>query len=115
MRITSIEEIIPLTPQTMQLLVALSERPMYGYALLEQCKVDSGGLVVPNKGTLYTMLRQLLAMGFIRETQQMAGSGSVHMRRYYELTAVGREVLGWEVNRLARLIEITQQRKPAKT
>ena len=110
MRITATEEIIPLTPQTMQLLVALAERPMYGYGLLEQCKVDSAGLVVPNKGTLYTMLRQLLAMGLIDETQQMAGSGSVHMRRYYRLTSVGRQILDWEAARLDRLVEIARQR-----
>ena len=84
-----------LSPAAFQILVALAQGPCHGYAVMR----DAG----LNPGTLYTTIRKLLDEGLIRETDAPPEE-SDERRRYYALTAEGRETAQAELARLRALI-----------
>jgi len=99
MNLTPSEEATPLTPQAFHILLALAEKPMYGYGIIQQCEVDSSNNIYFDKGGMYRALKRLVSWGFIEPTFETYGSGSVYSRRYYALTSSGEQVLQMECDR----------------
>jgi PadR family transcriptional regulator PadR len=67
----------------------IRHRRMYGYEIeREFCK--SRGLLL-SEGTIYVILRRLRRRGLVKTTRTRSSDGP--KRRYYELTATGRETL----------------------
>lgn len=71
------------------LLSSLESGPSYGYALLE--RLLSAGLDPISEATVYGALRRLQASGLCSSSLVASDSGPA--RRYYRLTAAGREHL----------------------
>jgi len=71
-------------------LTLLSERPMYGYELVEALERGSGGLLELGHSTVYPLLYNLERQGLVEPFERQAPSGRV--RKYYRVTAEGR---GW--------------------
>jgi len=63
------------------------DEPRYGYALKQ--RLAGRGLEI-DQGTLYPLLRRLEKQGLLESEWSLEGS---HPRRYYVLSAAGREVL----------------------
>jgi PadR family transcriptional regulator, regulatory protein PadR len=74
----------------------LARREMYGYELVEALDRASDGVLAMGQSTLYPLLYNLEAKGFITSRTEEAVGGRV--RRYYSLTKTGRK-------------ELTQQRQ----
>jgi DNA-binding PadR family transcriptional regulator len=110
------EEYIPLTPQQLQVLIALAARPLHGYAITQQTARDSSSSVTVGRGTLYGTLRGLLRLNMIEERFDMPPWGPGRPSRWYELTDTGRTVLEWEVERLRMVVHLGYERlgKPKK-
>lgn len=70
----------------------LSARPMYGYELIEEVTRRSGDVLSLGQGTLYPLLYNLEAKGFVKSYWQNAENGG-RERKYYELTAAGERQL----------------------
>jgi DNA-binding PadR family transcriptional regulator len=65
----------------------------------------TGGEVRLQAGTLYATLKKLLADGLIRELDERPGDDhDDRRRRYYRLTAFGRDTVEAEARRLAELV-----------
>ena len=63
------------------------------------------GAVRLGPGTLYTSIKRLLAAGLLEETGERPDPAlDDQRRRYYRLTATGREVASDEVRRLKALV-----------
>lgn len=90
-------------------LLALSLRPRHGYEVMQQVAEDSGGRVSIGPGALYASIRQLDDEGLIEEID--APDGEDARRRYYRLTADGREVLDAEVAHYARAVTLARRRR----
>lgn len=97
------ERLLPLTPLSLGVLLALANGPRHGYALLKELDRQSGGRLNPGTGTLYAALQRLIDEGLLEETERPAGEDA--RRRYYGVTDFGREVARAELARLARLME----------
>ena len=69
---------------------ALAEKERYGYELVKTL-VDLPGLGV-TEGTLYPLLSRLRVQGLV--TTRLEESSEGPARKYYALTAAGRETLG---------------------
>jgi len=69
------------------ILGALWERPLYGLEILRLIESDSELII--SEGTIYPLLARLKALGFVESEWVESGSG--HPRKYYALTAAGRE------------------------
>src|SRR5438093_9571456 len=91
----------PLTPAMFHVLLALAGEDLHGYAILKEVELRTGGDVRLSTGTLYGIIKRLLADGLISERHSKAGDPSEdERRRYYRLTWRGREVASAEARRM---------------
>lgn len=102
-------ELLPLSPAMFHVLVAMADGGGHGYAIMKEVEELTGGTVRLSTGTLYGIIKRLLADGLIRETSG-AGTGD-ERRRSYALTPFGKDVARAEAARLEQTIAIAR-RKP---
>ena len=69
----------------------LAGRPAYGYELLERFSKVPGDAPKVRASTLYPTLARLRASGLVRSFHGTVSAGP--LRKYYELTARGRQML----------------------
>ncbi len=72
----------------------LERREMYGYELVETLAAKSNGVLDMGQSTLYPMLYNLEAQGFVKAQWREAESG--RQRKYYALTGKGKKRLAAE-------------------
>src|ERR1051325_5736016 len=101
------QTLLPLTPAMFYVLVALADRPSHGYAILKEVEQLTDGAVRLSTGTLYGIIKRLLADGLIRED---AGRTADARRRSYDLTAFGRGVARAEAARLEQTLAIARRK-----
>ena len=82
------------------ILLILAQGRSYGYELRQRLQEDFGYQRVADPGALYRLLRDMEAAGFIESTWDIAGTGPA--RRYYQLTASGRQELAASAEKLER-------------
>ena len=75
-------------------LAILAEKDSYGYAILQRVKDLSAGHLEWTDGMLYPVLHRLERLGHVEARWECADSG--RRRKYYRLTAQGRERLAEE-------------------
>ena len=97
----------PLTPALFHVLLSLADGEKHGYAILKEVAARTGDKVVLSTGTLYGIIKRLLADGLIRES----ALGSTERRRAYRLTPSGRKVALAEAERLRDLVVSAQAKK----
>jgi DNA-binding PadR family transcriptional regulator len=86
-------------------LVALAEEDRHGYAIIKSVSERTDGKVELSTGTLYTMIKRLLADGIIVESlRRPAAAEDDERRRYYRLTDFGGRVLAAETARLQSMV-----------
>ena len=96
---------IPLTPAAFNLLLALADGEKHGYAIMQDVARRSGGEVRMGPGTLYGLIKRMLADGWIEELDERPDPAlDDERRRYYRLTDLGQRVAVLEAERLARLV-----------
>jgi len=97
----TVEELLPLSPQVFQILVALAAGDKHGYAIMQDVAARSGGKVRLSPGTLYGCIHRILEQGLVMELDAMGDE----RRRSYRLTPFGRKVARAEAVRLADSLE----------
>jgi DNA-binding PadR family transcriptional regulator len=98
---------LPLTPALLHVLLSLVDGEKHGYAILKEVEERTDGAVSLSTGTLYGIIKRLLADGMIRES----AAGSDDRRTAYRLTAFGRRVAHAEVGRLRDVVMSAQARR----
>jgi DNA-binding PadR family transcriptional regulator len=85
------------------LLLALSDAPAHGYAVMQAIRERSAGAVRVSTGSFYRRLSALMTDGLVDEVN---GPKQDDPRRgaYYRITPRGRQALGAERDRLAALV-----------
>ena len=101
------QDLLPLTPAMFHVLVALAEGDRHGYAVMQDVSARTSGRVQLGTGTLYGIIKRLLADGMIRDS----ALGSTERRRAYRLTAFGRRVALAEAERLRELVGAARTKK----
>lgn len=105
------ESNVPLTPAMFHVLLALAGDDLHGYAILKDVAVRTQGEVQLSTGTLYGIIKRLLNDGLIAELRQRpAAAEDDERRRYYRLTAQGREVAAAEAERLEKVVALARSR-----
>lgn len=84
----------------------LEKEEMYGYELVEQLAARTEGVLAMGQSTLYPMLYNLEAQGFIRASWRdaPAGAGGTRERKYYALTPRGKKRLAQDQRQYASLM-----------
>jgi DNA-binding PadR family transcriptional regulator len=101
-------DLLPLSPQVFQILIALAGGDQHGYAIMQDVAAQSGGKLRLSPGTLYGCIKRMLEQGVVVELhdrERPGGSDADERRRYYRLTPFGRKVVKAEAIRLADSLE----------
>src|SRR5690242_9568731 len=106
---------LPLTPLAFHVLMAVADAGRHGYAIIQEVDARTDGLIRLRSGTLYTLLQRLLVEGLIVESNDRPRSEEDdERRRYYELTALGREVLAADARRLETAVAEARRKRVIK-
>ena len=100
------ESLLPLTPALFHVLVALADGRTHGYAIMKEVERLTEGTVRLSTGTLYGIVKRLLAEGLIKESR----AGSDERRRRYELTKFGADVARSEMARLEDTLALARRK-----
>ena len=104
------ESYLPLTPAMFHVLLVLAEGDHHGYSILKQVLNRSEGSVRLSTGTLYGIIKRLLAEGMIEQPRNRRPSARDDARRrYYRLTALGRQVAEAEARRLEEIVRLARK------
>jgi DNA-binding PadR family transcriptional regulator len=101
---------LPLTPLVCHVLFALADTERHGYAIIREVDERTDGAIRLRTGTLYTLLHRLIERDLIEEGEA-AGDDDDPRRRYYRLTALGRDVLKAEALRLQALVGEAERKR----
>jgi DNA-binding PadR family transcriptional regulator len=98
--------LLPLTPAMFHVLLSLAEGDKHGYAILKEVTTRTDGEVALSTGTLYGLIKRMLADGLIvSPLRRPAGGDDDERRRYYRLTDFGRQVATAEAARHERIVQ----------
>jgi DNA-binding PadR family transcriptional regulator len=93
------------------ILAVLAGGDSHGYAIMREAAIQSGGAVRVGAATLYRTIKQLLERGLIEETgDRPAPDLDDQRRRYYRLTAAGRDAVESETQRMEALVALARSR-----
>jgi DNA-binding PadR family transcriptional regulator len=98
------DSIAPLTAAMFNVLITLADGEKHGYAILKEVEEQTAGEVQLSTGTLYGIIKRLLAEGLIAEMRHRPQEGEDARRRYYRLTEQGRAVAVAEAQRMEKLL-----------
>jgi DNA-binding PadR family transcriptional regulator len=96
----------PLTHVAYHVLLSLARSPSHGYGIIKDVEEHTEGRVVLEAGTLYAAIKRFRDECLIVEVPTPAGTDA--RRRCYGLTAMGREVVRVESERLAELVALAR-------
>ena len=106
---------LPLTPAMFHVLAALADGEKHGYAILKEVAEQTQNEVRLSAGTLYGIIKRLLAEGMISEcSERPAPELDDSRRRYYRLTDWGRQVARAEAERMEKLIAMARVKRLLK-
>ena len=113
------QELLPLTPVVLHILLALAgadrddTQGRHGYAVAQEVEALTEGQIRMGPGTLYGSIQRMLGAALIEEAPRSrgrAGGDDDDRRRYYRLTALGHRVLQLELARLAQVLRIARRK-----
>lgn len=94
-----------MSPAMFHVLLAIADEPRHGYAIIKEVSSRTGGAVELGTGTLYGIIKRLLAEGLAVESHRRPPADSDdERRRYYRLTPHGRKALADETARLEDMV-----------
>lgn len=103
------ESLLPLPLATFHILLAVADEDRHGYAIIQEVAARTGGELRLSAGTLYRSIQRMVEQDLISESAaRPAPEFDDERRRYYGITAFGREVAGAETARLQALVRIAR-------
>jgi DNA-binding PadR family transcriptional regulator len=106
----TIEQLLPLPPATLHILLALADGERHGYAIIHDVEARTGGELRMSAGTLYRSIARMVEQGLIAEVANRRTRAEDERRRYYRLTPFGTAVARAEVRRLSQLVRHARAR-----
>jgi DNA-binding PadR family transcriptional regulator len=115
------EQLLPLTPVMLNILLALADEERHGYGIGVEVKERTGGKMRLGPGTLYGSLKRMVDGGLVEEVEEpesLPGEQpdgaprryDAERRRYYRLTGFGERVLAAELARLEKVVRTAQEK-----
>jgi DNA-binding PadR family transcriptional regulator len=104
------EELLPLPPATLHILLAVAETDRHGYAIMQDVAARTDGELRLSAGTLYRAIARMVEQGLITEVEKRRTRADDERRRYYRITSFGTAVARAELRRLLQLVRHGQAR-----
>jgi len=105
---THSDDLPPLKPAVLHILLALTKGELHGLGIADEAAEASGGSVKLGPGTLYRSLDEMRAMELVEKVEPEPDSDP--RRKYYRITNDGRQLLQAEMARLERLVTYARER-----
>lgn len=103
---------LPLTPPVFHILLALADGERHGYGIMQDVARQTGNALQLGPGTLYGCLKRMLAARLVEESGERPDPQlDDERRRYYRMTALGRETARAEAQRLAAAVNAARSRR----
>lgn len=109
----SADAYLPLKPVVLHVLLALAERDLHGYGVMQAVQESSEGRIRLQTGPLYRHLKRLMDGGLVSEAVERPAEDDPRRSSYYRLTDFGRGVLAAETKRLEKLLSSREVRRLA--
>lgn len=101
---------LPLSPRDFLILLVLADGPLHGYGILKAVEARVGDEVPLDPANLYRSLKRLRRDAIVEEAEAPPRDDPPpEQRRYFALTAFGREVVAAEAARLERLTDVARR------
>src|SRR4030095_16172225 len=100
----SVDDLLPLKPKVLHILLALADGPRHGYSIMQEVAARTDGQVRLWPAAMYGALRELEELDWIVESDKRP-SADDERRRYFSLTALRTRVLSAEVRRLEAIVD----------
>ena len=98
-------EFLPLTPIVLHILLALADGDKHGYAIIKEVRRRTNGDVELGASSLYAVLKRLLGDRLVAEADARPDPAlDDERRRYYRITALGRDTMLAELRRLESIL-----------
>jgi DNA-binding PadR family transcriptional regulator len=111
-RRTEPQPTLPLPVSEFQILLALADEERHGYAIMREVSLRTNGDVQIGPGTLYGSIKRMVAARLIEESDERPDSQlDDERRRYYRITALGRQTAVAEARRMERLVGIARAKR----
>ena len=114
----SLDDLLPLKPIDFHILLVLTDGDLHGYGMVKEIEHRSEGRIRLEPGNLYRYVRRLVDEGLVEPAGRKDVDGTAAgdpdsggaRRRYYTVTARGREVLRAEAMRMRSLVAAAEAR-----
>ena len=111
-RMDEVQPLLPLTPALFHVLLALADGEKHGYAILKEVERATDSKVQLSTGTLYGIIKRLLEAGMIEQPgKRPSARNDDPRRRYYRLTAFGRQVAMAEAERMEEVLFMARAKR----
>ncbi len=107
------DDMLPLSPPVLYVLLALADRERHGYAIMQEVESRTEGKIRLLPGSLYSTIKRMLAADLIEEMDGQTDGTDDERRRYYRITDEGRDLAAAEMDRLATLLELAKAKNLA--
>jgi DNA-binding PadR family transcriptional regulator len=102
----------PLPAAAFQIMLALSDGDLHGYAIMREVEEQTGGRLRLGPGTLYGSIQALLEGKLIEEVDRPGDTEERReRRRYYRVTVAGRKRMRSEAEKMADVLRVARARK----
>ena len=106
----------PMSAQVFQILLAVSDKQLHGYAIIQDVKRRTAGGITLTASTLYSAIKRMLSDGWIVESEERPVTElDDERRRYYGITNEGMRVLRREAEWLELLTEMARDKQVLET
>ena len=106
------QDFLPVSPPVFHILLAIGNRRLHGYAIMQEIEERTNGKVTVLPGTLYSSIGRMLEDGLVDETTDRPNaSADDERRRYYRATRLGKAVARAEAERMALLLHVAEDQK----
>jgi len=104
----AVEAYLPLKPVVFHILLALAEKDLHGYGVIQAVRERSEGRIQLQTGPFYRHLKKLMDAGLVLESATRPSHDDPRRGAYYQLGAPGKQVVAAEANRLAALVAVSE-------
>lgn len=105
------DDLLPLTPAVLYILLVLADGERHGYAIAQEVEAMSDGQVSMGPGTLYGSILRMTSAELVEEVTAKRREDGDERRRYYKSTPFGKRVLARELARLDAVLTLARRKQ----
>lgn len=100
-----------LTELSLQVLLAIADGPLHGYAIGKDIEARSQGRLDPTTGALYQAIKRLTQDGLLKPVAAPSRSDVDARRKHFAITPAGRKAVAAEIDRLDQIVALARARR----